>query len=206
MSVSPLPEAGPTIAQLSKFSPCTASAYNHNDKAAACAWLPARRPSGPGMQTRFQLLELSHVCTAFSPTALVVPFENLRMTDVEAVGGKNASLGEMISQLPKACACPRASPPPPTRSANSWPMTAWPTSISAKPRAWTPGTCALSRRWRRDRAMVEASPSRLTCKKPLPTNLPSSALATPTHRLPCARPPRPKICPTHRLLASRKPS
>ncbi|UUX97046.1 phosphoenolpyruvate synthase [Aquabacterium sp. J223] len=32
-------------------------------------------------------------------TALVVPFENLRMTDVEVVGGKNASLGEMISQL-----------------------------------------------------------------------------------------------------------
>ena len=36
----------------------------------------------------------------FEPTALVVPFEKLRMTDVEAVGGKNASLGEMISQLP----------------------------------------------------------------------------------------------------------
>ena len=32
-------------------------------------------------------------------TALVVPLEDLRMTDVEAVGGKNASLGEMISQL-----------------------------------------------------------------------------------------------------------
>ena len=32
-------------------------------------------------------------------TALVVPFENLRMNDVEVVGGKNASLGEMISQL-----------------------------------------------------------------------------------------------------------
>ncbi|MES2402463.1 MAG: phosphoenolpyruvate synthase [Pseudomonadota bacterium] len=31
---------------------------------------------------------------------MVVPFENLRMSDVEAVGGKNASLGEMISQLP----------------------------------------------------------------------------------------------------------
>jgi pyruvate,water dikinase len=29
----------------------------------------------------------------------VVPFEDLRMTDVETVGGKNASLGEMISQL-----------------------------------------------------------------------------------------------------------
>lgn len=36
----------------------------------------------------------------FEATALVVPFENLRMTDVEAVGSKNASLGEMISQLP----------------------------------------------------------------------------------------------------------
>ena len=32
-------------------------------------------------------------------TALVAPFEHLRMTAVEAVGGKNASLGEMISQL-----------------------------------------------------------------------------------------------------------
>ena len=29
----------------------------------------------------------------------VLPFEQLRMTDVESVGGKNASLGEMISQL-----------------------------------------------------------------------------------------------------------
>ncbi|MFT4240804.1 MAG: phosphoenolpyruvate synthase [Acidovorax sp.] len=42
----------------------------------------------------------------FSPTALVVPFENLRMTDVEAVGGKNASLGEMISQLPEGLRVP----------------------------------------------------------------------------------------------------
>ncbi len=32
----------------------------------------------------------------------VVPFEDLRMTDVESVGGKNASLGEMISQLSHA--------------------------------------------------------------------------------------------------------
>ncbi|MCE2916935.1 MAG: phosphoenolpyruvate synthase [Rubrivivax sp.] len=35
-------------------------------------------------------------------TALVAPFEHLRMTDVEAVGGKNASLGELISQLAAA--------------------------------------------------------------------------------------------------------
>ncbi|HEX7984062.1 MAG TPA: phosphoenolpyruvate synthase [Duganella sp.] len=32
----------------------------------------------------------------------VASFENLRMTDVESVGGKNASLGEMISQLAEA--------------------------------------------------------------------------------------------------------
>jgi pyruvate, water dikinase len=36
----------------------------------------------------------------FSSTALVVPFELLRNSDVDTVGGKNASLGEMISQLP----------------------------------------------------------------------------------------------------------
>ena len=44
----------------------------------------------------------SHLATERSAqlaSALVVPFEHLRMTDVEAVGGKNASLGEMISQL-----------------------------------------------------------------------------------------------------------
>ena len=32
----------------------------------------------------------------------VIPFEGLRMTDVERVGGKNASLGEMISELGEA--------------------------------------------------------------------------------------------------------
>ena len=42
----------------------------------------------------------------FNPTDLVVPFENLRMSDVESVGGKNASLGEMISQLPTGVKVP----------------------------------------------------------------------------------------------------
>jgi pyruvate,water dikinase len=44
--------------------------------------------------------------TLFNPTDLVVPFEHLRMTDVEAVGGKNASLGEMISHLPTGVKVP----------------------------------------------------------------------------------------------------
>ncbi|CAM8634363.1 PpsA Phosphoenolpyruvate synthase/pyruvate phosphate dikinase [Comamonadaceae bacterium] len=42
----------------------------------------------------------------FNATDLVVPFERLRMTDVESVGGKNASLGEMISQLPQGVRVP----------------------------------------------------------------------------------------------------
>ncbi|MEY4295387.1 MAG: phosphoenolpyruvate synthase, partial [Pseudomonadota bacterium] len=42
----------------------------------------------------------------FLATALVVPFELLRNSDVESVGGKNASLGEMISQLPTGVKVP----------------------------------------------------------------------------------------------------
>lgn len=56
----------------------------------------------------------------FEETALVVPFENLRMSDVEVVGGKNASLGEMISPAASGRAranrfrddCPRLPPVP----------------------------------------------------------------------------------------------
>lgn len=39
---------------------------------------------------------------AGSESVYVASFENLRMTDVDSVGGKNASLGEMISQLASA--------------------------------------------------------------------------------------------------------
>ena len=42
----------------------------------------------------------------FKETDWVVPFEHLQMSDVEAVGGKNASLGEMISQLPQGVKVP----------------------------------------------------------------------------------------------------
>lgn len=51
----------------------------------------------------------------------VIWFENLRMTDVESVGGKNASLGEMISQLTeKGVRVPGALPPPPKPIALFW--------------------------------------------------------------------------------------
>ncbi|AUL99688.1 phosphoenolpyruvate synthase [Zoogloeaceae bacteirum Par-f-2] len=39
-------------------------------------------------------------------TRYVIPFAELRMRDVEQVGGKNASLGEMISQLPSSVRVP----------------------------------------------------------------------------------------------------
>lgn len=44
--------------------------------------------------------------TRFETTELVIPFEKLRMSDVDVVGGKNASLGEMISQLPDGVRVP----------------------------------------------------------------------------------------------------
>jgi len=44
--------------------------------------------------------------TLFNANDWVVPFEKLRMTDVETVGGKNASLGEMISHLPHGVKVP----------------------------------------------------------------------------------------------------
>jgi pyruvate,water dikinase len=39
------------------------------------------------------------MATASATDSLVVPFSQLRMSDVDSVGGKNSSLGEMISQL-----------------------------------------------------------------------------------------------------------
>ncbi|MBC7513860.1 MAG: phosphoenolpyruvate synthase [Herminiimonas sp.] len=43
--------------------------------------------------------EAGAVPSAVGATTYVAAFENLRMTDVDSVGGKNSSLGEMISQL-----------------------------------------------------------------------------------------------------------
>src|SRR5713101_8467825 len=53
-----------------------------------------------GKITSFQLSPSPD--STMSNRRLVIPFEALRMTDVESVGGKNASLGEMISQLAQA--------------------------------------------------------------------------------------------------------
>jgi pyruvate,water dikinase len=72
---------------------CVFTPNNYNDRVAAC------------LHTGFNFWSFP-MSTLFEATALVVPFENLRMTDVESVGGKNASLGEMISQLPQGVRVP----------------------------------------------------------------------------------------------------
>jgi pyruvate,water dikinase len=61
---------------------------------ASCSAEPGLESTGFSLPRSFPTMSQAHLATA-----LVVPFEQLRMTDVEAVGGKNASLGEMISQL-----------------------------------------------------------------------------------------------------------
>jgi pyruvate,water dikinase len=106
--------------------------------------LPAAWPLLASAQGRADPVSTSGAfpCLHFQATALVVPFENLRMTDVEVVGGKNASLGEMISQLPQGVRVPTGFATTAHASANSWPTTAWPTRSAPSSRAWTWTTCA----------------------------------------------------------------
>src|SRR5205823_1407150 len=59
-----------------------------------------RRCKSKSMQQRRQLaLTPQHAGNAMAEQERVVWFDHLRMSDVHRVGGKNASLGEMISQL-----------------------------------------------------------------------------------------------------------
>jgi hypothetical protein len=83
----------------------------------------------------------------FSPTALVVPFENLRMTDVEAVGGKNASLGEMISQLPQGVRVPTGFATTAHAFREFLAHDGLADKINADCPAWTPRTCGRWPQW-----------------------------------------------------------
>ena len=111
----------------------------------------------------------------FSPTALVVPFENLRMTDVEAVGGKNASLGEMISQLPQGVRVPTGFATTAHAFREFLAYDGLADRISAKLKSLdTEDVRALAHKSAQKSApWSRPSLSRPTCKRPLPTNLPS---------------------------------
>src|SRR5207247_4977598 len=58
-----------------------------------------RRCKSTSMQRRQLALTPQHAGNAMAEQERVVWFDHLRMSDVHRVGGKNASLGEMISQL-----------------------------------------------------------------------------------------------------------
>ena len=106
---------------------------------------PARGgASGPRPGFNFWSFPMSATFSARPPWSY--RFENLGMTDVEAVGGKNASLGEMISSCRRAFACRPALPPRPMPSGSFWPTTAWPTRSTPDCPRWTPRTCG---RWPR---------------------------------------------------------
>ncbi len=116
----------------------------------------------------------------FSPTALVVPFEQLRMTDVEVVGGKNASLGEMISQLPQGVRVPTGFATTAHAFREFLAYEGLADKISAKLAALDiEDVRALAAVGRRNpRHGRKPSPSRLTWKTPSATHSPSSRLAT----------------------------
>ena len=64
------------------------------------------------------------------------------LADLEQVGGKNSSLGEMVGQ-PDArpgCGCPTASPPPPTPTAASSATPGWPSGSTRSSPTSTPTT------------------------------------------------------------------
>ena len=143
-------------------------------------------------------------------TALVVPFEQLRMTDVEAVGGKNACLGEMISQLAasrRARArrlCHHGACLPRSSCATA----AWRERIQARLATLdTDDVRALAeagaeiRRWIVDTPFPPRPARRRSAR-----SSPSWRATTPAPSSPCARRPPPKTCPTPRSPASRRPS
>ena len=104
-------------------------------------------------------------CTALA-TALVVPFEHLRMTDVE-VGRRQERQprrNDQPARRHRACGCPAVLPPRPTPSASSWPRRPGRHASTPGWPRWTPTTCA---RWPRP-ARRSAPGSRRT---PFPADL-----------------------------------
>ena len=138
-------------------------------------------------------------------------FEHLRMTDVEAVGGKNASLGEMISQL--AASGVRVPGGFATtahafreflaarRPGASASTTGSPTLDTDDVRALAEAGAEIRALDRGDSrcppALEAAVRARVRAAQP-PTH--------PTRPSRCARRPPPKTCPTRRSPASRRPS
>lgn len=67
----------------------------------------------------------------------VIPFSQLRMSDVDIVGGKNASLGELLSQLTEAG----------IRVPDGFATTAEAFRVSLRKAVWTKGLKKDLNRW-----------------------------------------------------------
>jgi pyruvate,water dikinase len=141
-------------------------------------------------------------------TALVVPFEQLRMTDVETVGGKNASLGEMISQLAASG----------VRVPGGFATTAHAFRQFLRTAGWTeriaPALATLNTDDVRALAEAGAQIRGWVVDTPFPADLEAAiraefarlAATTRAPASPCAPRPPPRTCPTPRSPASRRPS
>ena len=143
-------------------------------------------------------------------TALVVPLENLRMTDVEAVGGKNASLGEMISQLrSRRARARRLRHHGPRVPRSSSPTTAWPSASRERLAALdTDDVRALAEAGAEIRALDRgaAVPAGARGRDPRASSRTLARRQSRGDASRCARRPPPKTCPTRRSPASRRPS
>ncbi len=141
--------------------------------------------------------------------AFVKNFKELRMTDVEEVGGKNASLGEMVSQLSTAGV---RVPGGFATTAEAYRAFLAHNGLAEKINARLASldvddVDALLKTGAEIRQWVVETPFRNNWKKKLlSTMLHSLPRAAPKPRLPSARRPLPKICRMLRLPVSRKPS
>jgi hypothetical protein len=69
-------------------------------------------------------------------TTDILWFSELGLKDLDRVGGKNASLGEMVQNLTSA-GVPTASPRPRMPTATSWQIPAWTRRLPTGWSAWT---------------------------------------------------------------------
>ena len=136
-------------------------------------------------------------------------FAELGLADLEVVGGKNASLGEMISQprRRRGAASPTGSPPRPRPTSASSATPAWPPGSPTGCAGWTPTT---SGRCPRPAGRSAARSSSSRSRRPWrPTSgRPTSSWPGTTPRPPsrCGPAPPPRTCPTPPSPASRRPS
>ena len=136
-------------------------------------------------------------------------FADLGLADLEQVGGKNSSLGEMISQprRPRRAGAGRLRDDggrvPAVRAAAAWRSGS--TGCSRASTSTTSSALARGRQEIREAVLEQPFPAdwRRTSARPSRSSTPT---ATGRRRSPCARARRPRTCRTRRSPGSRRPS